>query len=45
MEKSRKDEDKRREKSKEGVETTRNIGKKKRREQVKSNRRKKIFCL
>lgn len=45
MEKSRRDESKRREKGIEEVEMIRNMGKKKREEQAKSDKREKVFCL
>ena len=45
MEKSRRNENMRGEKSRERIEATRNMGKKKRREETESNRRKKMFCL
>jgi len=45
VEKSRGDESKRREKGIEEVEMIRNMGKKEREEQAKSDRREKVFCL
>ena len=45
MEKSRGDENKRRKKSREGVETTRDVRKKKRREYIENNGEEKVFCL
>ena len=45
MEKGRGNENMRREKSRERVETTRNVEKKERREQAESNEGEKVFCL